>query len=78
MTKSFRRLAAVAAIAGLALAMPAAGARAAELGPDAENGPKTVARYAGCVLGLSLAVDVSSGLVAFMACVRLFFDEFPK
>lgn len=78
MTKFLRRLAVVTALAALALAVPAAGARADESGPAGDEGPKTVARYVSCAAGLAGAFNVSSGVVAFMACVKIFFDELPN
>jgi hypothetical protein len=78
MPKSLRRLAAVAALAAHALALPAAGARADEVGPDIQDGPKLAAKYSGCALSLAIAGDPASALVAFLSCVKFFFDEFPK
>jgi hypothetical protein len=77
MPKSFRRLAAVAALAVLVLALPAAGARADELDSDAPEGPKLAAKYTGCALGLAFAPELGTALVAFLNCIKCFLDEFP-
>lgn len=76
MPKSFRRLVAIPALAALALALPAAGARADAGDPDAPCGPKLATKYAGCAVGLAAAPDVWSALIAFSNCVKCFFDEF--
>jgi len=78
MPKKFRRLTAVAALAALSLALPAAGALADEGGPAAPEGPKLAAKYTGCALGLAAAPDVATALVAFLNCVKCFLDEFPS
>ena len=68
----------VAGLAAAALAAPAARARADALEPGTSEGPKTAAKYAGCALGLALAGDPGQALVAFLACYKIFRDEFTQ
>ena len=74
MPKHIRPTIAVAALAALALALPPA-ARAADE-PPAEEGPKTLVKYAACAGGLAAASDFISAYGAIMYCVKTFFDEF--
>ena len=75
MPKSIRRLFAAAALAALALALPVAAARADDAVPPAEEGPKTVLKYAACAGGLAFATDPGSAFAAILYCVKTFLDE---
>lgn len=75
MPKSIRLPLAIAALAALALALPAA-SRADDAAPPADDGPKTVVKYAACAGGLALASDFVSAYGAIMYCVKTFLDEF--
>lgn len=67
----------VALFAAAALAVHAAGARADELDPETADGPKTAAKYIGCAVGLALSATPGQALLAFLACFKMFLDEFP-
>ena len=67
----------VVALFAAALAAHAAGARADERDPGTADGPKTAAKYIGCAVGLALSATPGQALLAFLACFKMFLDEFP-
>jgi len=76
MPKSVRLPLAAAALAALVLAHPVRPARAGDVTPSPEEGPKTVVKYAACAGGLAFASDLASAYAAILYCVKTFLDEF--
>lgn len=75
MPKSLRRPLAASLLALLALAAPGAVARADGDAPPADEGVRTVIKYASCAGGLAFAPNVGTAFAAFMACAKMLMDE---
>ena len=59
----------------LLAAVLVAAAPAARAETDDVEGPGKLGLYMGCAVGLAAAETIPAACAAFMACVRLFFDE---